>query len=121
MVGMEAVRDVRVEGQHHVGLRRAYLAHELLAKLKALDKLGVGMAEKRDALDPEELGGDLLLPLAHARDLGPRRPGVASPFIARGRDDEIHDSAAPRHQEHGARAVELDVIWMRDDAQRPLD
>ncbi len=121
VVRVIAIGDVRVEGQDHVGLRGPDLAHELLAQLEAFDELGVRVAEKDHALDAEHVRGQLLLPLADSSDFRARLACVARALVTRGRKHEVDRGAVARHQQHSARAVELDVIGMRDDAERALD
>src|SRR6267143_222017 len=79
------------------------------------------MAKKLDALDTHHLSGHFLLALANARDLRAGSGRVARAFVTRGRDDEIDDGAVAGHQQNRPRAVELDVVRVRDDAQGPLD
>src|SRR6266550_8367672 len=69
VIRMKAVRNVGVECEENIRLRRANLAHELLAQLQALNQLGIGMAEKLDALDAQHLSGHFLLTFANARNL----------------------------------------------------
>jgi len=121
MVGMKAIRDIRVKCQKHVGFRGSNLGDELVAQLETFDQLGVRVTQKHDTLDSQHISGKLLLALANLRHLGSRLGRVARALVARGRQDEIDDHSTAGHHQHDAGAIELDVVRVRDDAERPPD
>src|SRR6185437_2348541 len=82
VVRMEAVGNVRVEGQHQVRTGLADLPDELLPELERFHELCVGMAKKRDTADPEQGRRGLCLSLTDPSHFGARFRLIAGALVA---------------------------------------
>src|ERR1700694_1333447 len=121
MVGMKSVGDIGIERQQYIGLRGPDLADEFLTQLEAFDQLGIRVAQKGDSFHAQHVRGHLLLALADSRPVRARLGRVARALVSGCGEHEIDDRAMAGHEKNGAGTVVLDVVRVRDDAQRAPD